>query len=58
MGWCPRPESNQLHIRLPSPGFLLDAAQLESDPDDRHLRNVTPADLIALGKSRTWTADE
>ena len=39
-------------------GFLLDAAQLESDPDDRHLRNVAPANLIALGKSRTWTADE
>jgi len=25
---------------------------------DRYLRNVAPADLIALGKSRTWTADE
>lgn len=25
---------------------------------DRYLRNVAPADLIALGKSRTWAADE
>ncbi len=25
---------------------------------DRYLRNVAPADLIALGKSRSWTADE
>jgi site-specific recombinase XerD len=25
---------------------------------DRYPRNVAPADLIALGRSRTWTADE
>jgi len=25
---------------------------------DRYLRNVAPAEVIALGKSRTWTADE
>ncbi len=25
---------------------------------DRYLRNVTPADLITLGRSRTWMTDE
>ena len=25
---------------------------------DRYLRNVAPADLIALGKSRTWATEE